>query len=346
MGAKKHEFRVQHCELISDVFGSTGFALTQFPINPGISSSFPWLSQLADMFEEWKPNAITFCYRPMSGSAVNSASAALGSIIMATDYNALNQPFVNKQAMESYEGAQSVVPFNPVCHTVECNKSLNPMGIFYTRSGGAPTGSDLRLYDLGNFYVATQGFQTAYDAGELWISYDITFFKPRLIPQEDNADGNTTDHFTTYPYNTGTGNQPGGTTTPPNATWHNVSPSPTGNTVSCNGVGNMQVSCLAGSHWLVSITGVSGANATTAMTPPSYNNGAVAANIWDNNTGYFIYSAVGQTVSTLSFVMDTTAVTPGRFGLAQIGITRSTGSTTDQFDVLITPYYGLPQVNA
>jgi len=51
----------------------------------------------------------------------------------------------------------------------------------YVRSGAVPANADIKLYDLGFFQLSTQGQQAAnVNLGELWVSYDIAFYKPKL----------------------------------------------------------------------------------------------------------------------------------------------------------------------
>jgi len=54
------------------------------------------------------------------------------------------------------------------------------MDSLFTRSTSVPTGADPRFYDLGLFQIATSGMQSGYVVGELWVSYDIVFRKPRI----------------------------------------------------------------------------------------------------------------------------------------------------------------------
>lgn len=171
---------VSHREYLQDVTGSTAFSITAMDINPGVETSFPWLSQLAQNFEEYEMLGLVYEYRPSSGSAVSAASAALGVVIYATDYNALAPNFVNKQQMESYEFSCSTVPFQGMLHPVECARHSNAMDTLFVRNGPVPANADARMYDMGSFQFASQGMQSAYAVGELWVSYHVRLKKPRI----------------------------------------------------------------------------------------------------------------------------------------------------------------------
>jgi len=173
---------ISHREYLMDINGSTGFVLGSYPINPALSTSFPWLSSLAVNFEQYEFRGLVYEFRPSSGSAISSTSSALGVVVFATDYNVLGPTFPNKQSMESYEFSSSCVPFNSMIHPVECAPRSNAINNYFTRDSAVPAGSDARLYDVGLFQYATQGMQSVYTVGELWVSYHIMLKKPRITP--------------------------------------------------------------------------------------------------------------------------------------------------------------------
>jgi hypothetical protein len=81
--------------------------------------------------------------------------------------------------MENYEYANSGKPSSTFIHPVECKRSLNPVSELFIRTGGVTTG-DLRLYDHGNFQIATGGNTGDGVLGELWCTFEIEFYKPKL----------------------------------------------------------------------------------------------------------------------------------------------------------------------
>jgi hypothetical protein len=176
-----------HKEYLTDIVGSTGFAIQSYNINPGLVSTFPYLSQIALNFETYRLNGLIFEYRPTSGSAISTSSAALGTVIMATNYDPADNLFLNKQQMDSYEFSTSCVPFESMIHPVECKPFSNVLDVQYIRTGGVPAGEDIQFYDRGLFQIATQGMQSAYTAGELWVSYDVQLLKPRILPNLVNT---------------------------------------------------------------------------------------------------------------------------------------------------------------
>ena len=82
-------FVVHHREYMADITASTSFNIKTIPINPGLLGSFPWLSQVADSYEQYEMRGLVYEYKSMSSDAVMSsgASSALGTVIFATQYN-------------------------------------------------------------------------------------------------------------------------------------------------------------------------------------------------------------------------------------------------------------------
>lgn len=189
---------VEHREYIQDITSSTPFILENFPLNPGIKQTFPWLSQIADNFEEWIPEGILFEYKTTSSNTVvntTNSNPGLGTVIIATQYNSLNADFGNKQQMENYENAVSTDPSRSMIHPIETARKQTPLDPMYIRTGAVGT-QDLRWYDLGKTSVATVGQQTNnFTIGELWITYRIRFLKPRLETGVGNNEQGTVDFF-------------------------------------------------------------------------------------------------------------------------------------------------------
>lgn len=179
---------IRHKEYLGDINPSSTFNVTSFPINPGIEKSFPWLSQIASSFEEYEFRGLIFQFRSMSSDAVlaSQANTSLGTVIMATEYNVVLPSFATKAQMENHEFAISCKPSCSLIHPIECARGQTPVTRLFIRNQPVETGADPRLYDLGNFQIATQGMQNISDPtenasiGELWASYEIKFFKPKI----------------------------------------------------------------------------------------------------------------------------------------------------------------------
>jgi hypothetical protein len=169
-------------EYLGDISSTTAFSNTAFSINPGISSTFPILSSIAQNFEMYDMHGLVFEFKSTSADALNSTNTALGTVIMATSYDSIDANFTTKQQMDNYEFATSSRPSDSMLHAVECSPKLEALSKRYVRSGGVPTGADSRFYDVGTFQIATVGSQAAAVVGELWVSYHVELMHPKLGP--------------------------------------------------------------------------------------------------------------------------------------------------------------------
>lgn len=172
---------ISHREFISDVRGSTAFKIDSYNINPSNSALFPWLSGLAQNYEQWVVQGMIFEFKTTCATAVASTNTALGTVVLATQYNSLAQQFNSKVQMENYEFAQSSVPSASIMHPIECDPTQTAgQGLFYIDNDGYNANADPRLYNIGKFNIATVGMQAAATIGELWVTYKICLLKPKL----------------------------------------------------------------------------------------------------------------------------------------------------------------------
>jgi len=172
--------RVKHREYICDIDASTGFVNTSMPINPGLDDVFPWLTSIARNYEQYRFNGLIFQFVSTSSDAIaDTTNLGLGTVCLATDYNAADPDFVNMPQALNSMFANSSKPSCNIMHAIECAPSEQANKLYFVRTGEAPDGTDIRLYDLGKFQVCTQGMPSGavYTAGQLWVTYDVTFTK-------------------------------------------------------------------------------------------------------------------------------------------------------------------------
>lgn len=177
---KMRTMRIKHREYLGDITGSVGFSTRTYTIQPGSSNTFPWLSRMAELFQSYKIHGMVFTFNSTSADALNSVNTALGTVVMSTQYNVSLPPFTSKAEMEQYEYTVAGRPSRNLTHIIECDPKLQVMDHLFCRSGSLPAGQDYQFYDWGTFQLATVGMQAAATIGELWVSYDIEFFKPRI----------------------------------------------------------------------------------------------------------------------------------------------------------------------
>lgn len=192
--AKQTTIRFRHDEFVADVLSSVAFRKTSYVINAGSNVLFPWGSQVASLYEEYRIHGLVFEYRPTSAAAVGTTSSAMGTVIQATDYDAYDDSFVDKRSMENSMFATSCAPYEGAVHPVECDRTMNPVNLQYIIRGNPPITAlpgDARLDILGTYSIATEGQQVDNtNIGELWVHYDVELSRPML----ENSALNFTQH--------------------------------------------------------------------------------------------------------------------------------------------------------
>jgi hypothetical protein len=187
-------FTITHREYLTDIYApgtagsgvATAFSSQSFALNPALQSSFTFLSQVAQNFDEYQFHQLLFHYRSTTTDIGNSTTGQCGTIIMACNYNAAAPAFVDKQSMMEYAHAVSCKVTESLSFGVECDPAKSAAGAtsLYTRSNPVVTGQDLKTYDIGLFQVAVANCPAAYNGlpiGELWVEYKCSFRKPKLF---------------------------------------------------------------------------------------------------------------------------------------------------------------------
>lgn len=179
-GNGTNSVRIREREYLGDLISSATpglFSVASFQLNPSNPSTFPWASNIAILYEQWYVHGMVLEFNSTS-SEYNGASQALGSVIMATDYNAFDPPFSSKQIMENQDFANSTKPSCSAVHGIECDPNQRPTPLMYIQN---PPGMPITSSVLGNFQIASQGVSVAsVNLGEIWISYDISFYKKSI----------------------------------------------------------------------------------------------------------------------------------------------------------------------
>lgn len=192
----------RHREYLRDIITSStpgAFSIDSYLLNPGNEKAFPWLSQVSANFEQYSLEGVIFEFRSMSADALNSTNTALGTVIMATNYDAIDAPFKSKGEMENYEWGMSCKPSACMLHPIECAPRQTSITELYVLNGPVPSGADPRLYHWGNMQIATSGFQgTSVNIGELWVTYQVRLLKPKMYVALGNEIGTYESFNTSY----------------------------------------------------------------------------------------------------------------------------------------------------
>ena len=178
---------ISHKEYVTDVFGPEGagqFQNVTYPLNPGLAGTFPWLSQVAANYDEFTLKQCIFTFRSTVTDFVAS-NGQVGTVIMATQYNASDPPFISKQDMMEYDLAMSGKCSQSMMHGVECDPRQLSMAVGkYTRAGPPPPGEDLKTYDHGVLNIGVSNIPAQFSnqaLGELWVTYTVELRKPKFF---------------------------------------------------------------------------------------------------------------------------------------------------------------------
>lgn len=167
---------IRHKEYLGTISGSTSFTVQkELVVNPGLNNTFPWLSGIAQQFEQYHVKGMVYHYVPTSGT-FSGTSAALGAVMFQTTYRATDQAPVSKVEMLNEYWSTETVASQQCVHAIECDPKENPFNIHYVRTVAAP-GEPL-MYDLARTFVATQGMDSTNVVGDLWVTYEIELKKP------------------------------------------------------------------------------------------------------------------------------------------------------------------------
>lgn len=333
---------VHHREYIGDVNGSTlSFNPVTYPINPGLDVTFPWLSAQAACYTGYRLKGIIFEF--ITDASEFSSTPYLGYVAMGTQYDSVDTPFPSKREMLNSDAANSGKPSENLLHPVECAKSENVLSQLYVRlSSGSSATADKRFYDLGQFTIATGGQASNGKIGELWATYDVEFFKPKLahsLGQTVNTDVfeltgvtnaaplGTTTSSGLYPNNT-----LGGTIDAAGLKYS----FPTGVT---SGLFQCSVYWHGTAGAVISYPGItlSGCTAVTApwtITPTinSPANGVTTTNMWEC---FYVNITAEKATMTFSAATLPASYTDGYFLITQIPNTLSGPSLADRDDPVI-----------
>lgn len=175
---------ISHEEYLGEVLSSSNqnvMATASFKINPGNVLCFPFLSQIARSFQEYRLEGMAFHFRTMYAEATTGSTNAAGSVIMSTQYDPTDSAPTSKQEMVNTEYAQTSKPSQSMTHFIECGKSSSPLSNLYIAQQPESQKGDERFYNFGTFTIATLGIpETGATLGELWVSYQVRLFKPKI----------------------------------------------------------------------------------------------------------------------------------------------------------------------
>lgn len=161
-------------EYVQDVPGSVAFSGTSYPVQPGVSTLFAWLATQAISYQEYRVKSLSFRFE-----SEKDATKA-GKLMMSFLPDPSDAVPASKQEMLENKVKAKCKTWEDVTLRVppEC-LSRGALGDRrFIRSGTLAANLDIKLYDVGQLIVATQGQADTTDIGELYVIYEIELMTP------------------------------------------------------------------------------------------------------------------------------------------------------------------------
>jgi len=151
-----------------------------FFMNPGLSTSFPWLSTQAAGWEKYKFRKLRVHY------VTRSSANSVGNILMAPDYDVQDPVPANELIMSSLHGCVESAVWTDL--TMEFDPKLLNRECFITTTTTNTSNQDPRLNHVAMFLLAAFGQSTGSVLGKLWLEYEVELINQQLV---NNASSST-----------------------------------------------------------------------------------------------------------------------------------------------------------
>lgn len=156
------------------VVGGADTVVTPYALNPGVASTFPYLSTIAPSFEQYRFHRLSFEYIP------RVPATAMGNVMLIPEYDPSDPPPGDEVSAASATGSaqfpvwtSGTVRFDP--------KSMDvPAPRKFVRTSPLVLG-DLKTHDVGQLFVLTSAVSPIISGpqGVLWVDYDVELFAPQ-----------------------------------------------------------------------------------------------------------------------------------------------------------------------
>lgn len=172
--------RLCHTEPLCLLSSTASFTNRVYTLNPGIATTFPWLSKLAANFTTYKFNGVSVSYQPMLTNAVATFSS-IGIVCLASDVNPANQGASTLTNLEQYKFAAYAKANESIVGFIECAPDQTGPRTRNIRLGAVPSNASIVDYDHGSLQIGTDGMPSAgVVIGQVFISYDVTLYNPKV----------------------------------------------------------------------------------------------------------------------------------------------------------------------
>jgi len=178
---------LNHREFVANVSGtSASFLLLGqsasvpgYDINPGCSTMFPWLSQIATAYEKYRFEAISFEVVPRNPTTLG------GAVYAAIDYDWDDVPPTTTGQIMANRGAVSSDVWTPVTVYVDCARLNQDLPYRYVVSSAKVEQSQRQVYG-GYFMVGIAGAAAAVSF-DIYVQYTLKLSLPALHTLDESG---------------------------------------------------------------------------------------------------------------------------------------------------------------
>lgn len=158
--------RIRQEERVASVTGVSGnaFKATKYVINPADTTTFPWLSSVASLFDKYKFHKLEFRY------ITSSPTTTGGTVSLAVDFDTLDSAPANGTDLSNLAKFNTFAAWSNDRLTIPVNRRGNDQWLFTL--DGNTSSNDPKSYNLGNLYVATESIG-ATTVGYIVVEYDV-----------------------------------------------------------------------------------------------------------------------------------------------------------------------------
>lgn len=181
-----------------DAFTTDTQYMLACPLNPGVSTTFSWLSGIARQFEFYQFEKLVVSYRP------SVATSTGGRVWVYTDPDVMDpipESLPALYASPATESASVWMEFQ-----FDLLKRLSSVGRkLFVRGFSMPSGADPKTYDVGMLRAACWGPSAGTASGELFVDYVCRLSCPQPLDLPTLGKAFSCGASTDYPFGASTG---------------------------------------------------------------------------------------------------------------------------------------------
>jgi hypothetical protein len=167
---------ISHTEFVLDLTASAtanNFQCYEFSLNPANSALFPWLSNQAKNFAEYRFKELSFHFE----SSVSASTD--GTFMVASSPDANDTIPATKVALMQYASSQRANVWEKVTHVVP-KATLNRLPKYLTNDETSPAITFDLNKTTGKVFAGISAVPTASKVvGELYVTYEVEFYDPQ-----------------------------------------------------------------------------------------------------------------------------------------------------------------------